>query len=79
MYKSGAIVILESSLLYRFGEIKNILVFGVDEYFLVVQEYTTECFVSQFHSYDVTSKQPPVYRLCQPKHLVDYHPLSAHV
>ena len=59
-----------------FGEIKNIFVYDIDECLFVVQEYVTECFVSHFHSYEVTYREPASYRLCHPKNLVDYYPLS---
>ena len=44
MYKPGYFVILQSSLLPLFGEIKDIIVFSVDIYIFVLQKYRTECF-----------------------------------
>ena len=74
-YKTGAIVVLSSLLLPVFGEFKSIFVYNADKCLFVVQEYTTECFVSHYHSYEVTHQNPPSYHLCNPKNLIDYRPL----
>ena len=73
-YKPGYFVVLESSLLPLFGEIKDILVYNVDECVFVIQTYTTLCYLNHFHSYEV-SKDPGSFQALQPSHLIDYHPL----
>ncbi len=76
MYKPGCFVVLDSFLLPVFGEIKDIIVFGVDRCFFVMQMYETNCFLSHYHAYDISSLESNhVYSLTD---FVDYHPLCSH-
>ena len=67
-------MILESSLLPVFGEIKDIVVYGVDECSFVLQMYTTQCFLHHYHSFEVSIDS--AVRVCKPTDLADYHPLN---
>lgn len=67
-------MVLESALLPVFGEIKDIVVYNVDECLFVVQMYTTECFLHHFHAYEVNMDS--VMHACIPTDLADYHPLT---
>ena len=71
LYKPGAAVILESSLIPVFGVIIDIVVCHVDSCYFIVQEYTTNCFVDSF---EVSAITPALHHTCQVCNLAD-HPL----
>lgn len=59
-----------------FGDIIDIVIFDVDVFYLVCEEYNTECFNSHFHAYEVYKHETPQYYVCRVNQLYDYYCLS---
>ena len=78
VYKPGGIVVLEIDLVPTFGIIADILVLDVDNYYLVCEIASTECFNSHFHAYEIEKIINPVYLVCQVNQLADHYMLSAY-
>ncbi len=78
VYKPGGIVVLKIDLVPTFGIIVDILVLDVDNYFLVCEIVSTECFNSHFHAYELEKIIYPTYLLRQVNQLPDHYMLSAY-
>ena len=53
-FKQGRVIIQEMNLYLKFGLILEVLVFDVDNYFLVCDVLETECFSHHYHVYEVS-------------------------
>lgn len=71
-YKPGGVVVVSMDLLPIFGLKKYIIVFKVNEYFLVCELLQTICFDAHFHSYEVTHVHFCDTILCKPKEVADH-------
>ena len=72
MYKQGDAVILEMEFTPLFGVIYDLIVFEVNNYYLVCEELITEYFNPHFHSFRVVNIQPKSVVICRPSDLVDH-------
>ena len=72
VYSSGSVVVLKNELLPEFGVIVDIIVFGVDIYYIVYKKLVTECFEQHFHSFKVFNHMQ--YGICKNTELLDQHP-----
>ena len=58
--------------------IKDVVVFGVDQYYLVCENLLTESFVTHFHSFQVSHISPPQFSICKSTELLDHHVLHSY-
>ena len=73
VYSSGSVVVLKNELLPEFGVIVDIIVFGVDIYYIVYKKLVTECFEQHFHSFKVFNPSSMQYGICKNTELLDHH------
>ena len=59
-----------------FGLISSILVTNTEDYILICEVLTTECFNAHFHSYEVYKEQYPDYVVVKFCNLADHYCLS---
>ena len=59
-------------LLPTFGLISDIVVFDVDNYFIVCEVLLTECFNHHYHSYEVSHDTTPSYVFVKQPNLADH-------
>lgn len=78
VYKPDGVVVLDKDLVPTFGIIADLLVVDVDNYYLVCEVLSTECFNSHFHAYEVEKVTNPTYIVCQVHQLPDHYMLSAY-
>lgn len=55
---SGGVLILSGEPNYSFGLIVDVVVFDVDNYFLVYEILNTDCFNAHLHAYEVSHSVP---------------------
>ena len=71
VFKPGSIVIHNVDLVPTFGLIVDILVFNVDDYYIVYELLETECFSHHYNVYEVSHQMMKEYKLCKPYKLKD--------
>lgn len=67
---------LTVDLLPSFGLIADILVFDVDNYYLVCEVLYTECFRSHYHAYVVNREPSPSFVFVKQSELADHSVLG---
>ena len=72
VYKPGGAVVLQMNLYPTFGRIHDLIVFNVNNYYIVCEELITEAFNNHYHAYEVALPNPRSYIICKPSDLVDH-------
>lgn len=78
MFKSGCIVVHGMDLMPSFGFITEILVFNVDEYYLVTEFLHTKSFSNHYHAYEVTHHDTPMYDVSRVNGFMEHTVLGIH-
>ena len=73
IFKPGAVIIVNVDLIHMpvFGVIIDVLVFEVDNYYIVYEELETECFSHHYHTYEVSHHQIPHFGISHPSDFTD--------
>ena len=77
-YSEGSVVVLSVVIQSRFGLIKDVLIYDVDDCVLVCEILECEGFVEHFHAYNVCRQNPILLSFCKQTDFKDYHTLSLH-
>ena len=75
-YKPGGTVVLSVEEDYNFGLISDIIVFSVDDYYIVCEELNTDCFNSHLHAYEVSHDKEPSFVFVKQCDLADHSVLG---
>lgn len=75
-YKAGGVVVLSVEEDYKFGLICDVIVFDVDDYYLVCEELSTDGFNSHFHAHEVSHDRKPSFAFVKQSDLVDHSVLG---
>lgn len=75
-YMSGGVVILSGEPDYSFGLIVDVVVFDVDNYFLVCEILNTDCFNAHLHAFEVSHSVPHAYSFVKQTNLADHSVLG---
>ena len=75
-YKPGGIVVLSVEEDYNFGLISDVIVFDVDDYYIVCEELNTNCFNSHLRAYEVSHDREPSFVFVKQFGLADHSVLG---
>ncbi len=76
LYKPGGVVVLHVDNVPVFGNIIDLFVLTVDDFYFVCEILHTECFNPHFHAYQVCKADKIQYHICKVSHLSDHYCLS---
>ena len=76
MYKKGGVIVLQIELTPTFGVICDIIVFDVNNYYIVCEKLVTDHFDTHFHAYQVAHCQRKSYNFCKPSDFADHNVLG---
>ena len=75
-YKAGGVVVVQMELNPLLGLVHELIVFDVNDYYIVCEKLVTECFNPHYHSYEVTRSSPKSFAIYKPSDLVDHNVLG---
>ena len=61
-----------------FGRVSDVVVSDVDNYYIVCDVFTTECFCNHYHAYEISSSSPVFYSFVKQSQLTDHLVLAVY-